>query len=178
MDKNVSNARISKGTPMRNAAQTVFFEELISHPGHLVRRSYQIFMSVFEEEMAGLTLTPVQFIILAVLEVHPGIDQTRLGGLAAIDKSSCGRSVEKLAQRKLLSVHLGREDRRQRELYLTDKGRALLLEAIPGARRIRKRLLAALTATQQAEFLSSLAAFVDANNEASRAPFSDLEVGT
>ena len=125
--------------------------------------------------MAGLTLTPVQFIVLAVLEVHPGIDQTRLGGLAAIDKSSCGRAVEKLAQRKLISVHLGREDRRQRELYLTDKGRALLPFQ---ERRIRKRLLSALTATQQAEFLSSLAAFVDANNGASRAPFSDLEVGT
>ena len=161
---------------MRNSAQKGFFEELISHPGHLVRRSYQIFMSVFEEEMAGLGLNPVQFIILGVLEVHPGIDQTRLGGLAAIDKSSCGRSVEKLAQRQLLSVHLGREDRRQRELHLTDKGRALLLEAIPGARRIRKRLLAALSAPQQADFLSSLAAFVDANNASSRAPFSAPEV--
>jgi MarR family transcriptional regulator, lower aerobic nicotinate degradation pathway regulator len=158
-----------EGPPSR---QKGFFQEIISHPGHLVRRSYQIFSSVFEEEMAGLNLTPIQYIILAVLEVYPGIDQTRLGGLAAIDKSSCGRAVEKLAQRKLILVRFSSEDRRQRELHLSEKGSALLSEAVPAARRIRKRLFSTLSPAQQTQFLASLAAFVDANNEASRAPFS------
>jgi DNA-binding MarR family transcriptional regulator len=146
-------------------------EEIATHPGHLIRRAYQIFASVFDEELGPLGLTPVQFIVLAMLRAHPGVDQTRLAGLAAIDKTSCGRAVERLARDGLVQVRRGAEDRRQHSLALTDRGTSTLRNTIPGMRRIRERLLSTMPAADQRRLLRSLEVFVTANNEQSRAPY-------
>ena len=62
------------------------------------------------------------------------------------------------------------DDRRVRQLTLTDEGHRLLTQALPGMQRAQTRMLAPLLAADRAEFMRMLRTLVEANNELSRAP--------
>lgn len=152
-----------------NAARRQY-EDKFSQPAYLIRRAHQISTAIFEEEFADLNLTPIQFSLLLILQIYPSSDQTRLAGLAAIDKTSCWRGLEKLAARKLVKVTAGADDRRKRVIELTAAGTAHLKLALPRSRNVQKRLMSASNSEQRSQFLKVLKDFVTANNEASRAP--------
>jgi DNA-binding MarR family transcriptional regulator len=143
--------------------------DLYQHPGHLLRRAQQISVSIFYDEMGG-ELTPVQFAILSRLAEHPGIDQVSLAGLAAIDTSTGATVCARLEEKGLLERRVIPHNRRQRALTITGAGQALLDDLVPGAQRLRERLLAPLSAQEQALFMGLLSKLVQENNGQSRAP--------
>lgn len=143
--------------------------DLYQHPGHLLRRAQQISVSIFYDEM-GAELTPVQYAILSRLAEHPGIDQVSLAGLAAIDTSTGATVCARLEEKGLLERKVIPHNRRQRSLNITAEGSRLLDALVPGALRLRERLLAPLDAEEQATFMRLLAKLVNDNNEQSRAP--------
>jgi DNA-binding MarR family transcriptional regulator len=143
--------------------------DLYQHPGHLLRRAQQISVSIFYDEM-GSELTPVQYAILSQLAEHPGIDQVSLAGLAAIDTSTGATVCARLEEKGLLERRVSPHNRRQRALTITPAGRALLDGLVPGAQRLRQRLLEPLSAQEQGVFMALLAKLVHENNEQSRAP--------
>ena len=143
--------------------------DLYQHPGHLLRRAQQISVSIFYDEM-GSELTPVQYAILSRLAEHPGIDQVSLAGLAAIDTSTGATVCARLEEKGLLERKVLPHNRRQRSLTMTAAGQALLDELVPGAQRLRQRLLEPLSAQEQGVFMGLLAKLVHENNEQSRAP--------
>ena len=143
--------------------------DLYNHPGHLLRRAQQISVSIFYDEM-GSELTPVQYAILSRLAEHPGIDQVSLAGLAAIDTSTGATVCARLEEKGLLERRVLPHNRRQRALRITEAGRALLEQLVPGAQRLRERLLEPLSVQEQQVFMGLLAKLVHANNEQSRAP--------
>jgi DNA-binding MarR family transcriptional regulator len=143
--------------------------DLYQHPGHLLRRAQQISVSIFYDEMGG-ELTPVQYAILSRLAEHPGIDQVSLAGLAAIDTSTGALVCARLEEKGLLERRVLPHNRRQRALSITAAGQALLDELVPGAQRLRQRLLDPLSAEEQRVFMALLAKLVHENNDQSRAP--------
>lgn len=143
--------------------------ELYDHPGHLLRRAQQISVSIFYDEM-GAELTPVQYAILSRLARHPGIDQVSLAGLAAIDTSTGATVCARLEEKGLLVREVLPHNRRQRALRITSAGQTLLDGLEAGAQRLRRRLLAPLSAQEQAVFMDLLARLVQENNAQSRAP--------
>jgi DNA-binding MarR family transcriptional regulator len=143
--------------------------DLYEHPGHLLRRAQQISVSIFYDEM-GDDLTPVQYAILSRLAGHPGIDQVSLAGLAAIDTSTGATVCARLEEKGLLERKVIPHNRRQRALTITAEGARLLNVLEPAAQRLRDRLLAPLSAQEQALFMGLLAKLVNENNEQSRAP--------
>lgn len=143
--------------------------DLTQHPGHLLRRAQQIAVSLFYDEM-GDGLTPVQYAILSRLAAHPGIDQVSLAGLAAIDTSTGATVCARLEEKGLLERKVIPHNRRQRALAITPEGARVLQALEPGAHRLRERLLAPLTAGEQAQFMGLLAKLVEENNAQSRAP--------
>ncbi|THC39485.1 MarR family transcriptional regulator [Massilia sp. Mn16-1_5] len=143
--------------------------DLYNHPGHLLRRAQQISVSIFYDEM-GNELTPVQYAILSRLAEHPGIDQVSLAGLAAIDTSTGATVCARLEEKGLLERRVIPHNRRQRALSITQTGQALLDALVPGAQRLRERLLEPLSVQEQQVFMSLLAKLVHENNEQSRAP--------
>jgi len=143
--------------------------DLYQHPGHLLRRAQQISVSIFYDEM-GNELTPVQYAILSQLAEHPGIDQVSLAGLAAIDTSTGATVCARLEEKGLLERRVLPHNRRQRALSITKAGQALLDALVPGAQRLRQRLLDPLSAEEQRVFMELLAKLVHENNEQSRAP--------
>jgi DNA-binding MarR family transcriptional regulator len=143
--------------------------DLYDHPGHLLRRAQQISVSIFYDEMGG-ELTPVQYAILSRLAEHPGIDQVSLAGLAAIDTSTGATVCARLEEKGLLERRVIPHNRRQRALTITAAGQAVLDALVPGAQRLRQRLLDPLSVQEQHVFMTLLAKLVNENNEQSRAP--------
>jgi DNA-binding MarR family transcriptional regulator len=136
-------------------------ENLHRKPGHLIRRSQQIAVSLFMEECASHDLTPIQYAVLSVLAARPGIDQSTLAGLAALDRATIGDVVARLARRRLLSRTPDASDRRSRVLTLTPQGARLLSEAEAAVRRAQRRILAPLSAGERKTFMTLLAKLVD-----------------
>jgi DNA-binding MarR family transcriptional regulator len=143
--------------------------DLYQHPGHLLRRAQQISVSIFYDEM-GSELTPVQYAILSRLAEHPGIDQVSLAGLAAIDTSTGATVCARLEEKGLLERRVLPHNRRQRALSITAAGQRILDELVPGAQRLRERLLDPLSAEERRVFMALLAKLVHENNDQSRAP--------
>jgi DNA-binding MarR family transcriptional regulator len=142
---------------------------LYEHPGHLLRRAQQISVSIFYDEM-GSDLTPVQYAMLRNLAAHPGIDQVSLSATTGIDTSTGATVCARLEEKGLLERKVIPTNRRQRALTITAEGERLLEELIPGSQRLRRRILAPLTGTEQLQFMELLSKLVQENNEQSRAP--------
>ncbi len=149
-----------------------FNDDLYEAPGHLIRRLQQAAVSIFMTETAavGLDLTPVQFGALTMTRHHPGIDQVTLAGLIAYDKATIGDVVSRLVAKGLLARKVSKTDRRSRELHVTDEGVTLLARMVPGVQRVQDQLLAALSESEQAQFLDLLKRVTESVNEKSRAP--------
>ncbi len=149
---------------------------LDEHPGHLLRRAQQISVSMFHDEVGG-ELTPVQFAMLRCLADHPGIDQVSLAGLAAIDTSTGATVCARLEEKGLLERKVIPHNRRQRALTITPEGELLLASLVPATQRVRDRLLAPLTASEQQLFMALLDRLVRDNNDQSRAPLARRDRG-
>lgn len=140
---------------------------LPAQPGHLIRRAHQIAVSVFHEQL-GYEVTPLQYAVLRTLEAHPGVDQVTLAQLVALDTST----TAELARRMEAKGWIHREllARRQRALSLSEAGRAVLAELVPGMQRMQSQLMGRLDEAEREQFLRLLRKFVELNNERSRAP--------
>ena len=138
-------------------------EDLYAKPGHLIRRSQQIAVAIFMEECADRDITPIQYAVLSVLAARPGIDQSTLAGLAALDRSTLGDVVARLARRGLLRRTPDPQDRRSRVLTLTPAGSRLLSDIEVPVRRAQRRMLAPLGAAERKLLISLLVKLVDVN---------------
>ncbi len=147
---------------------------LYEHPGHLLRRAQQISVSIFHDEM-GEELTPVQYAMLRNLESHAGIDQVSLSAISGIDTSTGATVCARLEEKGLLTRTVIPTNRRQRALTITGAGERLLADLIPGAQRLRRRILAPLTGPEQLQFMNLLSKLVQENNDQSRAPLATRE---
>jgi DNA-binding MarR family transcriptional regulator len=147
-------------------------ENLYRLPGHLIRRLQQAAVSIFMAEMGEVCrdLTPVQFGALVMTSKYPGLDQATLAGLIAYDRTTIGGVVDRLVQKGLVLRVVSSQDRRARELSLTDAGEHLLAQAIPQVERVQEIILSGLDASEQKQFLALLQKATEAINDRSRAP--------
>ncbi len=160
---------MTANSPLPHEAAKSDLSGLDEHPGHLLRRAQQISVSMFHDEVGG-DLTPVQFAILRYLAEHPGIDQVSLSGIAAIDTSTGATVCARLEEKGLIERKVIPHNRRQRALTIAPEGEQLLASLVPATQRLRDRLLAPLTESEQKQFMHLLARLVHDNNEQSRAP--------
>jgi DNA-binding MarR family transcriptional regulator len=143
---------------------------LYGAPGHLIRRCQQIAVAIFMDETRSYDLTPVQYAALLAIRAQPGVDQTRLVRLVALDRSTIGKVVERLAAKRLIARRAGSADKRTKRLYPTRRGSALLDSIGDAVARAQTRILAPLAPAERTRFVAMLARLVDINNELSRAP--------
>ena len=144
--------------------------QLYAAPGHLIRRCQQIAVAIFMEETREFDLTPVQYAALVVVRAQPGVDQTRLVNLIALDRSTIGNVVARLEAKKVIVRRPGTADKRTKRLYPTALGGATL-DAIGGAvAAAQRRILTPLSSPERRQFMTMLTRLVDINNVHSRAP--------
>jgi DNA-binding MarR family transcriptional regulator len=144
--------------------------ELYEKPGHLIRRLQQISLALFMDEARDFGITPVQYSAILAIDIHPGIDQTALCNIVALDRSTIGDVVTRLERKKLIKRTPGAKDRRTNLLYTTAAGRKLIQDIEPAVQATQKRILEPLSVSERAAFVQMLKRLVHVNNEHSRAP--------
>lgn len=149
--------------------------DLYSKPGHLIRRAHQISWALFLDECAEFNLTPVQYAAMVAIDERPGVDATRLSSLIAFDRSTIGNVIERLESRNLVERKASADDKRQKLLFLSGEGAALLKNAEASVERVQERLLAPLTPAERKQFIKLLIRLATLNNEATSAPIREVE---
>lgn len=124
--------------------------------GHLIRRAQQLHGRFWSEEFNG-DLTSPQYAVLVAVAQWPGIDQTRAGELASLDKSSGADVINRLAEMAWILRVGGAVDRRKRILRLSAPARAALKDITPRVKDVQRRLLSCFTAEEAAAFVRLMA---------------------
>lgn len=141
---------------------------LWSRPGFLARRLHQISVAIFMDGMNELGLTPVQFGALSVVAIDPGIDQADIGLELGLDRANNGDVLNRLEKLGLVARHIAHHDRRTRKVYLTKRGREMVLTANKRLPVIQKRFLGPLSAAEKKVFLALLGKLIEKNNSLGR----------
>ncbi|SFO37090.1 DNA-binding transcriptional regulator, MarR family [Actinomadura madurae] len=128
----------------------------LSAPGHLIRCAQQVHTAYWAEIMDG-RLTGPQYAVLHVVGRWPGINQRRLGELAALDKSSTADIVNRLARKGWIDRERDPEDGRGRILNLTCDAMTWLKDVHPKVESVQQRLLEALRPNDRTGFVRDLA---------------------
>jgi DNA-binding MarR family transcriptional regulator len=126
-----------------------------------VRRAHQIHDTIFAEETSGYDVTSPQYAALRAVAEQPGIEQTALSDAIAYDRSTIGGLVDRLEAKGMMRREAGTRDRRTKQLTLTPAGTKLLRELQSRVPRVQKRILAPLSAEEQATFTALLERVVD-----------------
>ncbi|MCE2563274.1 MarR family winged helix-turn-helix transcriptional regulator [Komagataeibacter sp. FNDCF1] len=143
---------------------------ILDRPGFLIRRLHQIHVSLFIEECGAFDITPVQYSIMSMVELHPGKDQNELGLSIGVDRATLANVVARLEKRALLKRENATHDRRVKQVYLTAQGRDILAKMAEPARRAHSRTIEALPDDARTAFIQALLVLTEAGNAYSRAP--------
>jgi MarR family transcriptional regulator, lower aerobic nicotinate degradation pathway regulator len=143
---------------------------VLAMPGHLIRRLQQISFALFIDQAKAFEMTPVQYASIVAINNHPGIDQTALCNIVALDRSTVGDVVGRLEKKKLIKRLNGSVDRRTKSLYITSAGRKLIRDIEPAVQSTQRLILAPLKSSERTVFMRMLKELVHLNNEHSRAP--------
>ncbi|MGE4482571.1 MarR family winged helix-turn-helix transcriptional regulator [Acidocella sp.] len=143
---------------------------LTERPGFLVRRLHQIHQALFAEECAAFDITPVQFSIMSVAAIYPGLDQTTLAHEVGVDRTTLANVVARLEKRKLLRRTRSKENHRLKCVHLTVVGQHTVAQMDNAVTRAHQRTIAALAPAERHAFMAALKCLVDSGNEYGRAP--------
>ena len=141
-------------------------EDLMLHPGHLLRRALQAMNLLWDEEVAH-TVTSPQFATLnALYRVPLGVDQRTLGNRVSLDRSTMAEVVSRLSAKGLISTERDARDGRRKTITLTAKGASVLQHLIPRTHTMSGRLVRALDQRERSELLRLLKVIVGTNERA------------
>ena len=137
-------------------------EDLMLHPGHLLRRALQAMNQLWDHEVSH-TITSPQFAAMNALYGEPAIDQRTLGERISLDRSTMAEVVARLSARGLIQTARDAHDGRRKTIRLTPKGVAALQHLIPRTHVMTRRLVGALDSGEQEELLRLLTTVVTSN---------------
>jgi MarR family transcriptional regulator, lower aerobic nicotinate degradation pathway regulator len=147
--------------PQKTATlERVLSERIYTRPGFLARQLHRITAAIFDEETASFGLTGLQYGILNVIAVEPGIDQISVCNALGVDRSTLAGVVDRLEDKTLVARRAGVADRRSNALHLTRAGKRILGEIEARARKAERRAFDIFTAAEQAQFERLLARLV------------------
>jgi DNA-binding MarR family transcriptional regulator len=121
----------------------------LSSLGHAVARE-------FHNELHDVAMVPREFALLRAIAPAEGISQQALAELLHTQPSRVVTMIDALEQRGLVERRPNPDDRRARELYLTEEGRKVLGSAFKQASRLEQRLCGGLSASEREQLLELL----------------------
>jgi DNA-binding MarR family transcriptional regulator len=137
-------------------------------PGPLARRFEQICASIIAEALAGADIVRVEFAALVFVADVPGIEQWRLAEATGIDRNTASLIADSLERKRLVKRHINGTDRRARELHITAKGKLAFEVLWQRVRAANARILAPLSAADQALFINLLIKLIEGNSNHAR----------
>lgn len=86
---------------------------------------YRTFLAYTNEYLSGTDISFSESIVIANVGAREGITQEEISLNLAIDRAAVARNVKLLAGKDFIRIDKNEKDRRQNNLYLTDKGKEL-----------------------------------------------------
>jgi len=129
---------------------------------HLLHRAGQRADDLFTRAVAGLDVTPRQFVVLLAVSEAEGLSQTDIMDATGIDRSSTADLVRRLIKKRFLRRRRAGSDTRSYEVRLTPEGQQILTRARPAVLAVEQRLLALVSSQDRARALSILKQLVAA----------------
>ncbi|MGP3966766.1 MarR family transcriptional regulator BagL/FevM [Streptomyces sp. 6N223] len=126
---------------------------------HQLRRAAQAWTALWQQRLPDLT-NP-QFAVMLVLDDHGSMDQSALGAMTAIDRSTLTVLLDRLEARHLVTRRTDPANRRRRIVALTDTGRDRLATAGEQARQLHARVEELLGERQLGHLVEMLRALGD-----------------
>ncbi len=120
--------------------------------------------------MTETELSSQPFALLYTVYFYDGIDVSGLALKTGVDRASVSRMLVRLSNEGYLRVFVRNADKRQKEIYLTAKGKKIFNKAVPQLSELGDRLLKCFTKSQGEQFVKLLEEFVYSNNDITRAP--------
>ena len=152
--------------PKKKADSSLPPEDLMLHPGHLIRRALQAMNLLWDEEVSP-TVTSPQFATLNALLREPlGLDQRTLGARVSLDRSTMAEVVSRLSAKGLIRTERDARDGRRKTVTLTAKGAGVMQHLIPRTHTMTGRLVRALDQGERTELLRLLKVIVTTNERA------------
>jgi DNA-binding MarR family transcriptional regulator len=126
--------------------------DILDMAGHLIRRLHQqsIFVFAKRTQAAGFDLTPVQYAALEAIHTHPGRDQAFVAEIIGYDRPTIGAVINRLEKKGWVRRVIKEQDRRSRELSLTESGNNVRLAVKPLVKDLQKQILDPLNDSEQA----------------------------
>jgi DNA-binding MarR family transcriptional regulator len=106
--------------------------------------------------MAGIDLTPRQYVVLVSVAQHDGASQQDIIDQTGIDRSTVSQIMQTMIRKGLLKRRRTREDARAYAITLTDVGRDVLKTAETIVGRVEQALISALPASRAKTFIDNL----------------------
>jgi DNA-binding MarR family transcriptional regulator len=99
--------------------------------GYHLRRAEVFAFQSFTAALTGDQVSPGLLGVLLLVQVNPGINQTRVGKSLGIDRSTLVSIIDSMEGRDLIERRASPTDRRSHALYLTETGLAFLEDISP-----------------------------------------------
>jgi DNA-binding MarR family transcriptional regulator len=134
-------------------------------PAYLIRRLQMISTAIVAEAFEGEDMPVSEWAVLTMIDNHPGIDQSRLGEVVAIDKTNTGRLVDELEAKGLVERRPHDSDRRVWLLRCTPLGHKTRRRLRPRALATQERLLSCLKPADRELLVDLMSRVVTANEK-------------
>ena len=121
-----------------------------------VRQAARHVTQLYDRHMAAFGLRTTQFSILVKLRRLGAMTINALADDLVMDRTTLGRNILPLQREGLIAVARGREDRRSRELHLTEAGLQRLRAGLKGWQAAQAEFDAAFGKTRAADLRSLL----------------------
>ena len=147
------------------AAKDVTLEDMARVPGtcahYNLRRADRVVTQLYDEMLRPLGLKSTQFTLLAAARLKGPIAINCLAEALFIDRTTLTRNLRPLQKEGWISIAPG-QDRRVREVSLTEEGREVLKQAFPLWQQAQSRVAERLGGERMEHLLGNLAATVRA----------------
>jgi DNA-binding MarR family transcriptional regulator len=145
---------VGKSRVVRDSAPTASVGGLSEYKfaqqvGHLLRRAYQRHTAIFQRLCPDPQLTSVQLAVLCAVGERDACSLSEIGRAAAIDPATTRGIVERLEQRRLITLLADETDKRKVMVVLELAGQRLLKDVLPHAQQITQQTTCALNPAEE-----------------------------
>jgi MarR family transcriptional regulator, organic hydroperoxide resistance regulator len=109
----------------------------------------------------ALKVTSEQWVLLNIINNHPGIAQTEIARTSLKDKTNVTRMLDILQKNGYISRNDDQTDRRMYRIYLTIKGKKILTQILPLAQGVNRECIKNLGKSERENLHKSLVTIID-----------------
>ena len=134
---------------------------LPSFVGYMLRRAQMLVFDDFIRAMTPLGLRPASFSVLTLIDANPGATQSAVSEALGLQRTNLVAIIDALEQRGLARREPAKNDRRSHALFISERGKRLLRQAVDVQAEHETRILRRLAPKERTQLLGLLHKMLD-----------------